>query len=995
MRLRNPVCVTLFVLFLGLSSVTQAQTRPPNIIVILADDLGWTEINCRDVAEEGDGSEYDSNFYHTPNLQLLRHEGMRFTNAYAQPICAPSRYSLFTGKYPATLKCTQFPSRPVRKWGGRNINIGAEFSRQQLPLNEITIAEGLKSQNYTSAHIGKWGVAGTVLQGNPCYPFLIPAFPGARSYSPSAAGMGFDFGIPDMFHIRVPVHYEVDHDDIVKNPDMACTGNSNNGTDDIGGYDLIWGGMAGDVRTNDPALFSDTLWGDPVPSDPIEYLTDSFTQKALDFIDEVTDPNSPHYNKPFLQYVSLFAPHWSVSKNGTFPAKQENIDFFKEKSNLLNLVAHWRLDEGFYGDRFFKELAYDSASANGYDGTLHGSSKDKPMKWLPLSGQQNTQGKIKGALRFNGTNDYIEIEGYKGITGLTSRTVSAWIKTNPDGNQHIVTWGKAVAGEMWLLTVNQANNALRVAVFDGYIIGSTNIADGQWHHVAAVFDNTISQDVKDVKLYVDGQLDTISSFLPRLIDTAVGNKVKIGVFTGGSSFFNGLIDDVRIYDRALDLLEIEELAMLYCDPIVGGLNLVGYWPFDENDPGNHAGKGKEGTLVNGPVWKPTLGHFNGALQFDGTNDYIEIEGYKGITGSASRTVSAWIKTSPDGNQHIVTWGTAVAGEMWHLSINQANNALRIAVLDGHIIGSTNIADGQWHHVAAVLSDDGSPDVNEIKLYVDGDPDPESLSLSRQIDTAVGNNVKIGVFTTGAYFNGFIDDVRIYDAPLSAGDVQNWYDYGTEPSQVPVAHWTLDEHSRDNSGNKRHGELLGFACGPATGDVWSFTTGLDPLGDEDGDGMPNGWEVDNGLNPLLDDAGGDLDADGMPNLWEYQYDLNPNDSSDADGHLDTDGFSNVVEFIHGSDPTSNSSVPQPTTISIPTDVATIQQAIDWSIDGDVIVLDAVTYTGSGNRDLNFGGKAITIRSIDPSDPAVVANTVIDCEGTLSDPHRGFTFMTSEG
>ncbi|MCH9022050.1 MAG: sulfatase-like hydrolase/transferase, partial [Planctomycetes bacterium] len=86
-----------------------------------------------------------------------------------------------------------------------------------------------------------------------------------------------------------------------------------------------------------------------------------------------------------------------------------------------------------------------------------------------------------------------------------------------------------------------------------------NIADGQWHHVAAVFDNTLSQDVKDVKLYVDGQLDTISSFLPRLIDTAVGNKVKIGTFTGGSSFFNGLIDDVRIYDRALSANEVRVL----------------------------------------------------------------------------------------------------------------------------------------------------------------------------------------------------------------------------------------------------------------------------------------------------------------------------------------------------------------------------------------------------------------------------------------------------
>ena len=79
----------------------------------------------------------------------------------------------------------------------------------------------------------------------------------------------------------------------------------------------------------------------------------------------------------------------------------------------------------------------------------------------------------------------------------------------------------------------------------------------------------------------------------------------------------------------------------------------------------------------------------------------------------------------------------------------------------------------------------------------------------------------------------------------------------------------------------------------------------------------------------------------------------------------------------------------------THFATIAPAIAQAANGDVIVLKPTTYVGTGNRDLNFGGKAITIRSEDPADPDVVASTVIDCEGTRTEPHRGFLFNSGEG
>jgi len=180
-----------------------------------------------------------------------------------------------------------------------------------------------------------------------------------------------------------------------------------------------------------------------------------------------------------------------------------------------------------------------------------------------------------------------------------------------------------------------------------------------------------------------------------------------------------------------------------------------------------------GTLVNFPAdnsrW--IAGQVGGALHFDGLDDYVQVTGYKGVTGSQSRTVTAWIKTSTNGS--IISWGTASGdGQKWLIRLDPANGALRTAVQGGSIVSSTDISDSKWYHIAAVLDDDGTPDVSEIKLYVDGIEESYSSILSQAIDTAAGSDVVLGAIDGSGYFDGDIDDVRIYDRALSSAEIEN-------------------------------------------------------------------------------------------------------------------------------------------------------------------------------------------------------------------------------
>jgi arylsulfatase A-like enzyme len=120
--------------------------RPPNIVFILADDLGWRDLGCT-----------GSTFYETPKIDALAQRGVRFTNAYAAcPVCSPTRASIMTGKYPARLDTTDFfGAAQPQAWKRSTPLLPAPYV-DRLPLDETTIAETLRAAGYATFFAGKW-----------------------------------------------------------------------------------------------------------------------------------------------------------------------------------------------------------------------------------------------------------------------------------------------------------------------------------------------------------------------------------------------------------------------------------------------------------------------------------------------------------------------------------------------------------------------------------------------------------------------------------------------------------------------------------------------------------------------------------------------------------------------------------------------------------------------------------------------------------------------
>ncbi|MEM7454877.1 MAG: sulfatase [Planctomycetota bacterium] len=147
--------LALTALFIDAPLLNADEDRPPNVVFILVDDLGWADVGC-----------FGSSFYETPHIDALAQSGMKLTNAYAAcQVCSPTRASILTGRYPQRLGITDYINpaggNQPENWRRRTKMLPAPY-RDHLELEEVTIAERLKAAGYATFFAGKWhlGVEG-------------------------------------------------------------------------------------------------------------------------------------------------------------------------------------------------------------------------------------------------------------------------------------------------------------------------------------------------------------------------------------------------------------------------------------------------------------------------------------------------------------------------------------------------------------------------------------------------------------------------------------------------------------------------------------------------------------------------------------------------------------------------------------------------------------------------------------------------------------------
>jgi hypothetical protein len=300
-------------------------------------------------------------------------------------------------------------------------------------------------------------------------------------------------------------------------------------------------------------------------------------------------------------------------------------------------------------------------------------------------------------------------------------------------------------------------------------------------------------------IYVDGVATSTAStgWHEVTITTSTGitaSDVKLGRV--GSSYFGGTLDEVRFYNRTLGSSEAASYShgQVVFDPtspykttINASQNnkltsgLVGLWSFDGPDISgstayDRSGEGNDGTFASGTAL--TIGVIGQAIKLDGVDDYVDA-GNITAWDLSSYTISGWFKTSStSGFKTIISRNTDTFDRSWWIAIDQTTSDLvfkfsaegtNLVALDS----GSSVADGVWHHFAAVL-ESGS----YSRLYVGGvlvDSDGTGTGALDVPDAAViiGNDPT----DTGRYFSGDLDDIRIYNRALSGEEVERLYGMG--------------------------------------------------------------------------------------------------------------------------------------------------------------------------------------------------------------------------
>lgn len=501
-------------------------------------------------------------------------------------------------------------------------------------------------------------------------------------------------------------------------------------------------------------------------------------------------------------------------------------------------VGHWSLDEGYGTTAYDKSplannLTYSSISSTS-SGKLAKGWNGLGTNWISRTDDADF--------------DFASAEDF---------TLTAWVKSdsasNPGSDEYIVSKESSSAGyAIWFNT----NGEIVCGIDDdtssfpedsaGDTAANTDYYDANWHHIVCVRNTTTGT----LSLYIDGKLFDSDTSL-----SATGSLENSDSLTYGSrntvndtDDFNGDLDELKIYRAALSAADVQveynqgksqvlgalstsadgvtpdnSNAREYCPPgdTSPCLAPIAEWNMEENSgltTNDTSGSGNSGTLTKGAAWT-AFGKFASAISFDGIDDYVTIPDNSAlqIAAGQSISISAWFKTTSNGGTIVGKNGNDIANQY---VLRLAFGCLRASAKDGSFQGANDFTsarcgldDNLWHFATFTYN----RATGGSRLYIDGVLD-NSQTESPNPSGAFGSGsepVIIGAeSTSGDFFTGVIDQVRIYKYERSATQV-NW-DYNRG---APIAWYKLDEctgsTANDASGNANTGTITIGASGSYT------------------------------------------------------------------------------------------------------------------------------------------------------------------------------------